>query len=80
MIIKKKQKEESMKVVMENKPLKLKLLKKGYNSLKEYCEKNGIEYWRVRMLLSGAIDGSRSQKNQKIKQQLVKDFGEEIFV
>jgi len=67
-----------MKVLSDYRVRK-KLIEMGYTNFKEYCDDRKIDYQKARYLISGLLDGSRSEKAREIKNQLIKDFGKEIF-
>lgn len=60
--------------------IKRKLLELGYPTLKGYCRSRNFDYSLVRDIISGRLTGEKSEKIRKMKNQLIKDFGKEIFV
>lgn len=59
--------------------VKKKLLELGFLNLKEYCKSRGVDYSITRDIISGRLTGEKSEKIRKIKEQIRKDLGEEIF-
>jgi len=70
--------EEDMQVA-NRVDIKKKLLELGFLSFKDYCRSRGLNYITARDVISGRLTGERSEYIRKMKQQLIKDFGEEIF-
>ena len=62
-----------------DKKLRQKLYSKGFGSLLEYCKEKKIDYNTARFVIAGLLDGSKSERVQKVKETLEKDFGKEIF-
>jgi hypothetical protein len=58
--------------------LKMKLLQKGYRSLKEWCDEKGFPYRLTQKVVTKRTP-AESGKALEIKECLLKEFGEEVL-
>lgn len=58
--------------------LKMRLLERGYKSLKEWCEDRGFSYRLAQKVVTGRIP-ARDGVASEIKYALTKEFGEEVL-